>query len=634
MWPWTRRARPPGPTRRSTRPEAAARGRWSRPAGSASSPRWTCAPGRYQFRVAARAVNSGAVGLRVLRPGGAASSRKQDLVALRPRPHLGHARVTCRRRARSRCSRTCCRGRPRPRAVLSVRPAGPVARDLRRRDDGRTRSTSSPPSPPPTAAWPSASAEERATRRAAAGTAAPPVVHTDADPPEGRGARASTRCAWPSPRAWAGSRRPRSVRSSCGCSRRPRLPRPLHRPGYDPPMPIGTCFHSRTAALCESMSWRDWAGYFAVSSYEVHHEREYSAIRNAAALIDISPLFKYRVSGKDATRLVDRVVTRDVPKMKVGQVAYTNWCDGRGQGHRRRHGVAPGGERLPLDGRRAQPALDPHERARPGRRCGGHLRPAGRARPAGADQPRASSSPASRAPTWRASSTSGSRPAASRGIPVEISRTGYTGDLGYEIWVAWDQGGGALGRAHGRGPALRHHAHRDAGPGRGAHRGRPHPPRRGLHELAQGAHPVAAVLALRDRAGAARAPRQGAFIGQQALRAEAKRRARPAARGPRGRLGRHRPAATTRSGLPPQIPATASRVSVPVYRDGGQVGQGHQHHLVAHIKEDDRPGHASPPTRPRRARAWRWSSRWTTSARTWASPCRPLPFFDPPRKRA
>ena len=96
-------------------------------------------------------------------------------------------------------------------------------------------------------------------------------------------------------------------------------------------MPIGTAFHPRTSALCESMSWRDWAGYFAVSTYEVHHEREYNAIRNAAALIDISPLFKYRVSGRDATRLVDRVITRDAGKIAVGQVAYTHWCDGEGK---------------------------------------------------------------------------------------------------------------------------------------------------------------------------------------------------------------------------------------------------------------------------------------------------------------
>ena len=95
-------------------------------------------------------------------------------------------------------------------------------------------------------------------------------------------------------------------------------------------MPIGTPFHSRTAPLCQSLAWRDWAGYFAASSYEVHPDREYNAIRNAAALIDVSPLFKYRVAGPDATRLVDRVITRDAAKLAVGQVAYTHWCDAAG----------------------------------------------------------------------------------------------------------------------------------------------------------------------------------------------------------------------------------------------------------------------------------------------------------------
>ena len=66
-------------------------------------------------------------------------------------------------------------------------------------------------------------------------------------------------------------------------------------------MPIGTAFHERTFQLCESLSYREWSGYYAVSSYEPHHEHEYNAIRNAAALIDISPLFKYRLTGKDAT---------------------------------------------------------------------------------------------------------------------------------------------------------------------------------------------------------------------------------------------------------------------------------------------------------------------------------------------
>ena len=77
-------------------------------------------------------------------------------------------------------------------------------------------------------------------------------------------------------------------------------------------MPIGTPVHERTFALCESLNYREWSGYYAVSAYESHHEHEYNAIRNAAALIDVSPLFKYLVTGPDAARLVDRLITRDV----------------------------------------------------------------------------------------------------------------------------------------------------------------------------------------------------------------------------------------------------------------------------------------------------------------------------------
>ena len=96
-------------------------------------------------------------------------------------------------------------------------------------------------------------------------------------------------------------------------------------------MPVGTPFHERTFALCESLNYREWSGYYTVSAYETHHEHEYNAIRNAAALIDISPLFKYRVTGRDATRLVDRVITRDMSKVSVDQVIYTPWCDEHGK---------------------------------------------------------------------------------------------------------------------------------------------------------------------------------------------------------------------------------------------------------------------------------------------------------------
>src|SRR5215510_2804305 len=96
-------------------------------------------------------------------------------------------------------------------------------------------------------------------------------------------------------------------------------------------MPIGTAVHERTFALAESLNFREWSGYYAVSAYEAHHEHEYNAIRNASALIDVSPLFKYIIRGRDATKLVDRVITRDAFKLAVGQVYYTPWCDEHGK---------------------------------------------------------------------------------------------------------------------------------------------------------------------------------------------------------------------------------------------------------------------------------------------------------------
>ncbi|MBI3763358.1 MAG: aminomethyl transferase family protein [Chloroflexi bacterium] len=93
----------------------------------------------------------------------------------------------------------------------------------------------------------------------------------------------------------------------------------------------GTPFHPRTSALCEGHNWRRWAGYITAGSYELMHEREYWAVRNSAALFDVSPLHKYLITGPDAERLVNRVVTRDVSKCAVNQVMYTPWCDARGK---------------------------------------------------------------------------------------------------------------------------------------------------------------------------------------------------------------------------------------------------------------------------------------------------------------
>src|SRR5438094_3152894 len=97
------------------------------------------------------------------------------------------------------------------------------------------------------------------------------------------------------------------------------------------PVSVGTAFHPATAPLNRKQQWREWSGYFASSVYADAHDIEYNAIREAAALIDVSPLYKYKVSGRDATALVDRVVTRDASKLAIGQVWYTPWCDEHGK---------------------------------------------------------------------------------------------------------------------------------------------------------------------------------------------------------------------------------------------------------------------------------------------------------------
>jgi aminomethyltransferase len=92
-----------------------------------------------------------------------------------------------------------------------------------------------------------------------------------------------------------------------------------------------TPFFPRTAPLVRAQTWRRWAGYQIASAYDPHPDREYAAVRNAAALFDVSPLYKYVITGRDAARLLDRMVTRNVMKLAVGQVFYTPWCDAAGK---------------------------------------------------------------------------------------------------------------------------------------------------------------------------------------------------------------------------------------------------------------------------------------------------------------
>jgi aminomethyltransferase len=202
-------------------------------------------------------------------------------------------------------------------------------------------------------------------------------------------------------------------------------------------MPIGTAVHARTFALAESLNFREWSGYYAVSAYDTHHEHEYNAIRNATALIDVSPLFKYIVKGRDAAKLVDRVITRDVTRLAVGQVYYTPWCDEHGK-------VIDDGTVTRLsEGAFRWTAADPSLRWLTQNAVGMDV--------AIEDVSERLAALALQGPTSARlldaiadaditnlkyfRMTHGSI----AGVPVDISRTGYTGDLGYEIWMPWDR---------------------------------------------------------------------------------------------------------------------------------------------------------------------------------------------------
>ena len=194
-----------------------------------------------------------------------------------------------------------------------------------------------------------------------------------------------------------------------------------------------TPFHARTGPLSEGQAWRRWAGYVVASAYELSHEREYHAIRNSAALFDVSPLYKYLVTGRDARGLLDRVVTRNVAKAKVGQVLYTPWCDNEGKQ------IDDGTISILDEQTFRMTSADPtlrwlHLNAK-GREVG--IRDVSDTTAAVSLQ-----GPNSRAILQIASEQDLSKlkyfrltSAKIRGIPVTISRTGYTGDLGFEIWV-------------------------------------------------------------------------------------------------------------------------------------------------------------------------------------------------------
>ncbi|MDE1885451.1 MAG: aminomethyltransferase family protein [Xanthomonadaceae bacterium] len=198
-----------------------------------------------------------------------------------------------------------------------------------------------------------------------------------------------------------------------------------------------TPFHERTSKLSLPQNWRRWAGYIVAGSYDLVLDREYWAIRDAAVLIDITPLMKYIIEGPDAAKLLHRMTPRDVLKMAVGQVFYTGWCDDDGkmlddgtisrlsETKFRLTSAEPSLRWLAMNAVGMEVTITevtdlvaalslqgPKSRAILNKVC---------------------AKPLDKLKFFRLTETK------LAGAPVTISRTGYTGDLGYEIWMPADK---------------------------------------------------------------------------------------------------------------------------------------------------------------------------------------------------
>ncbi len=193
-----------------------------------------------------------------------------------------------------------------------------------------------------------------------------------------------------------------------------------------------TPFHPRTHALATSLAYKEWSGYHAVCTYDRHSEREYYAVRNTVGLLDITPLFKYEVKGPGAAELLSRVFTRDIRSIGVGRVVYGCLCDEQGQ---------------LLDDGTVSRLSKQHFRMTSSERWGWWLRRHSRGLEVELEDSTdricalALQGPRARDVLRQIVSFDMDKMRFFRvrrtrlaGIDVEISRTGYTGDLGYEIW--------------------------------------------------------------------------------------------------------------------------------------------------------------------------------------------------------
>lgn len=336
-------------------------------------------------------------------------------------------------------------------------------------------------------------------------------------------------------------------------------------------MSIGTAFYPRESEINRKLAWGEWAGYYAAACYADAHDIEYNAVREAAAVIDVSPLYKYIVRGPDAQRLIDRVITRDAMKLGVDQVYYTPWCDERGK-------VIDDGTvtRLTEDSYRITSA-DPSYRwfGLSATDLDVEILDVSETTAGLALQGKLSQEvlEAATRQAWGDVRYFRRRRSEIGGVEVDVTRTGYTGDRGYELWVdaegaldVWDAVFEA-GEPFGIRPA-------------------------GIRALDVCRVEAGLILIEADYTSARHAMNEeqeyspfelglgrlvsftGAdFVGKRALAAEA------AAGGPPRRLVGLEidwsgiEAMYTKHDLPPAVSALVQRAPVPVYREGEQVGR-------------------------------------------------------------
>jgi aminomethyltransferase len=335
-------------------------------------------------------------------------------------------------------------------------------------------------------------------------------------------------------------------------------------------VPVGTAFHERTLALCESLNYREWSGYYTVSVYEMHHEHEYNAIRNSAALIDISPLFKYGVTGRDATKFVNRVISRDINKVAVDQVIYCCWCDPEGK-------VIDDGTITRLgENDYRWTAADPSLRWFRQNALGLDV--------SIEDISEQTAALALQGPTSgrllhavtdaKIENLKYFRVTRGKiaGVPVDISRTGYTGDLGFEVWMPWKDAVKVWDALIAKGKAFDIHP-------------------AGMIALDIARIEAGLILIEVDYISSKKALidsqkyspaeiglgklvdlKKETFVGREALAREAKKGAERALVGLEINWNEVE-ALYEKLKMAPQVPSMASRVAVPVYRNGRQVGK-------------------------------------------------------------